>query len=161
MSLEKARAWMREHGRLDIAEGRSAREIEVLDRVARIAMDLDGVVLHQGAKTGKGGEQHDLSFGRTREGRKTPILFAGVLLRPTDGNWYRKSDPIEEDAVRVYLKLSEAGVARSPWLDLAHEDDGIKPDGDWRYVEIPARVDVDGDELLDLLEDAYFEVDGI
>ena len=161
MSLEKARIWMRDHGRRDIAEGRSAREREVLDRVARIAMDLDGVVLHQGAKAGKNGEQHDISFGRKRQGRKTPIIFAGVLLVPKDGDWHRKSDRPEAETVRVYVRLSEAGINRSPWVDLAHEDDALKPDTEWRYVELPERVDVSGEELLDLLEDSYFEVEGI
>lgn len=161
MSLVKARAWMVEHGRVDIGKGRSAREHEVLDRITRIALDLDGVVLHQGAKAGKGAEQHDLSFGRKREGRKTPIIFAGVLLRPTNGEWHRRSDAMEEDMVRIYVKLSEAGINRSPWVDLAHEDDAIKADAEWRYVDIPARVDVSGEELLDLLEDSYFEVEGI
>ncbi len=161
MSLEKARTWMREHGRKDIAEGRSTREHEVLERVTRIAMDLDGVVLHQGAKAGQNGAQYDLTFGRKKEGRKTPVLFAGVLLRPNGDGWDRKSDKLEPDDVRLYLKLSEAGINRSDWSSMAHDDDGIKADAEWRYVEIPARVDISGEEILDLLEDSYFEVAGI
>ena len=161
MSLDKARAWMRTEGRCDIAEGRSAREHEVLDRICRIALDLDGVVLHQGAKAGQSGEQPDLMFGRTVTGRKTPILFAGVVLRPTGEEWSRRSDRPEADCVRLHLKLSEAGANRSEWAYMFNEDDGLKADAEWRWVEINDRMDVSGDELLDLLEDAYFEVVGI
>ena len=152
---------MRTEGRRDIAEGRSAREIEVLDRICRIALDLDGVVPHQGAKVGKGGEQHDLSFGRMLPNRKTPVMFCGVLCRPADGQWTRRSDLPEADSVRLYLKLSEAGMNRSEWSYLACPDDGLKADPEWRYVEIPERMDVSGEEILDLIEDAWFEVVGI
>ena len=161
MSLEKARTWIREHGRRDIADGRSAREQQGLQRNTRIAPDLDGVVLHQGAKAGLNGAQHDLTFGRKRDGRKTPIPFAGVLLRPKGDGWERRSDKPDVDDVRPYVQLSEAGINRSPWVDMAHDDDAIKADAEWRYVHIPARVDVSGEELLDLLEDSYFEVEGI
>jgi len=154
---------MRSDGRRDIAEGRSAREIEVLDRICRIALDLDGVVLHQGAKAGLAGEQPDLMFGRMVPQRKTPILFAGVILRPqsTDEPWQRRSAVPEADTVRLHLKLTEAAMNRSDWVDLFHDDDAPKQDAEWRYLEIPDRLDVSGDELLDLLEDAYFEVVGI
>ena len=37
----------------------------------------------------------------------------------------------------------------------------MTPDAEWRWLEINDRMDVSGDELLDLLEDAYFEVVGI
>ncbi len=161
VSLDKARAWMRSKGRRDIAEGRSARELEVLDRICRIALDLDGVVLHQGAKAGISGEQPDLMFGRKVESRKTPILFAGVILRPKGDEWMRRSDRPESDGVRLHLKLSEAGANRSDWADLFHEDDAVKADAEWRWLEIAERIDVSGDELLDLLEDAFFEVVGI
>lgn len=161
MSLEKAKAWMRTEGRRDIAEGRSARELEVLDRICRIALDLDGVQLHQGAKAGQAGEQPDLMFGRSVQGRKTPVLFAGVFLRPEGNLWLRRSDQPEADTVRLQLKISEAGATRSEWGYLFHEDDGLKADAEWRWLDIGDRIDVAGDELLDLLEDAYFEVVGI
>jgi len=119
------------------------------------------VVLHQGAKAGVAGEQPDLAFGRTVKGRKTPILFAGVVLRPTGDEWMRRSDLPEKDAVRLHLKLSEAGVNRSEWSYLFQDDDALKADPEWRWMEISDRMDVSGDEVLDLLEDAYFEVVGI
>ena len=100
-------------------------------------------------------------FGRMVKGRKTPILFAGVILRPTGDEWMRRSDRPEKDAVRLHLKLSEAGVNRSEWSYLFQEDDALKADAEWRWAEIADRIDVSGDELLDLLEDAYFEVVGI
>jgi hypothetical protein len=152
---------MRTKGRRDIAEGRSARELEVLDRICRIALDLDGVMLHQGAKAGTTGEQPDLMFGRKVPNRKTPILFAGVVLRPKGNDWHRRSDRPEADAVRLHLKISEAGAARSEWGYLFQEDDGVKTDAEWRWCEIADRMDVSGDELLDLLEDSFFEVVGI
>lgn len=163
MSLEKARAWMRTEGRRDIAEGRSARELEVLDRICRIALDLDGVVLHQGAKAGQAGEQPDLMFGRMVPKRKTPVLFAGVVLRPhsTDEPWQRRSSPPEADAMRLHLKLTEAAANRSEWSYLFQDDDAVRQDAEWRFLEINDRMDVSGDELLDLIEDAYFEVVGI
>ena len=161
LSLAKVRDWIARKGRLDVAEGRSVRELAFLDRVCSIAMDLDGVVPHQGAKVGKGGEHHDMSFGRMLKVRKTPVLFCGALLPPKDGKWTRRSDPPAADTVRLYLKISEAGGNRSPWSDMVSEDDSFKPNEEWRYVEIPDRVDLDGDELLDLIEDAYFEVVGI
>jgi hypothetical protein len=161
MSLDKVRAWIAKSGRLDITKDRSQRELAILDKVCRIALDLDGVVAHQGAKVGKGGEQYDLSFGRMLPNRKTPVIFCGVLFRPQGQEWFRKSDPPEADAVRLYLRISEAGTNRSPWSFLAQPDDSLKHDGDWRYLEIPDRVDIEGEELLDLIEDAYFEVVGI
>jgi len=161
VSLRKGKEWMQVHGRVDAAEGRTPRELEVLDRVLSIVLDLDGVVLHQGAKVGQGGEQHDLSFGRKKAERKTPIIFGGVLLRPTGTTWVRRSDAPETDVVRVYLKISEAAAAASDWADLIQEDDALKPDGEWRYLEIAERIDISGDELLDLIEDAYFAVVGI
>jgi hypothetical protein len=161
VSLDKARVWMKSQGRRDISEGRSARELEVLDRICRIALDLDGVMLHQGAKAGIAGEQPDLMFGRKVKGRKTPILFAGVVLKPKGDQWMRRSDPPETDAVRLHLKISEAGANRSEWGYLFAEDDGLKSDAEWRWCEISERMDVSGDELLDLLEDAFFEVVGI
>lgn len=161
MSLAKVRTWIEKSGRLDVSAGRSPRELEFLDRVCRIALDLDGVVPHQGAKVGKGGEQYDISFGRMLPNRKTPVIFCGVLCRPLDGQWTRRSDPPGPDTVRLYVKLSEAGINRSPWADLNEQDDAIKADPEWRYVEIPDRIPLDGEELLDLLEDSYFEVVGI
>ena len=59
------------------------------------------------------------------------------------------------------MLLSEAAAAQSDWADLFHEDDAVKNDTEWRYVELPERIDVHGDELLDLIEDAYFAVAGI
>ena len=161
MSLEKARAWMRSEGRRDVAEGRSARVLAVLDHICRIALDLDGVALHQGAKAGVAGEQPDLMFGRAVEGRKTPVLFAGVTLRPDGEFWMRRSARPDADAVRLHLKISEAGAHRSDWADMFQEDDGPKTDPEWRWIEIAERIDVSGDELLNLLEDTYFEVVGI
>ncbi len=161
MSLDKARDWMRTQGRRDIAKGRSERELVVLDRLCRIALDLDGVVLHQGAKAGQNGEQPDLMFGRKKDGRKTPILFAGVYLRPTGYEWYRRSDKPETDAVRLSLKITEAGAARGDWGYMFNDDDGQKTDAEWRWLDVAENMDVSGDELLDLLEDAYFEVAGI
>ena len=152
---------MRTEGRCDIAEGRSARELEVLDRICRIALDLDGVVLPQGAKAATNGEQPDLMFGRKKDDRKTPVLFAGVYLRPTGDEWARRSDMPEAGAVRLSLKISEPGASRSDWGYLFQDDDGLKADAEWRWIEIAENMDVSGDELLDLLEDAYFEVVGI
>ncbi len=65
------------------------------------------------------------------------------------------------DAVRIYLRLSEPGGNRTPWKDWVHPDDGLKPETEWRYVEIPPEASLAGDELLNLVEDAYFEVVGI
>ncbi len=161
MSLAKVRAWIEKNGRYDIGKGRSERELAVLDRFCRIALDLQNVVPHQGAKAGKGGEQCDLYFGRLVETRKTPILFCGVILAQPGKDWYRKGDPLTDGTARIYLKLSEAGGARSDWADMVHDDDAATPDKEWRYLELPERVPVDGDELLDLVEDAYFEVAGI
>ncbi len=161
VSLEKAKAWMLTHGRRDVTENLSARERQVFDRITRIVLDLDGVVLLQAAKAGRGGEAYSLSWGRKKDGRKTPILFGGVLLKPKGKEWPRRSDAPETDEVRLYLKLSEAGGNRSPWADLVAEDDAIKADAEWRWLKIPERVDVDGEEILDLIEDAYFEVVGI
>ncbi len=161
MSLEKARNWMLSKGRRDIAKGRSARELEVLDRFCRIGLDLDGVMLHQGAKAGRGGEQPDLMLGRKKPERKTPILFAAIVLRPAEPEWARRTPVPEKDAVRIYLKLNETGAARSDWADLFQDDDSVKPDSEWRFIELADRIDITGDELLDLIEDAYFEVVGI
>ena len=153
---------MRTQGRRDVTKGRSQRELEVLDRVVRIALDLDGVVLHQGAKAGQAsGAQHHLDFGRQRPGRKTPILFMGIMFRTDGKEWERRSEIPAADVVRVYLKISVPAAEQSDWADLFHDDDGLKPDAEWRYVEIPDRIDVAGDELLDLVEDAYFAVAGI
>jgi hypothetical protein len=152
---------MRTQGRRDIAEGRSQRELEVLDRLCRIGLDLDGVVLHQGAKAGVNGEQPDLMFGRKKTDRKTPILFAGIVLKPKTPEWARRTPVPETDAVRLYLKLNEAGANRSEWGYMFQDDDSVKPDPEWRFVEIPERMDISGEELLDLIEDAYFEVVGI
>ena len=63
--------------------------------------------------------------------------------------------------LKVYLKPNETGANRSDWADLFQEDDSVKPDAEWRFIELPDRIDVAGDELLDLVEDAYFEVVGI
>ncbi len=160
MSLEKARAWMRSEGRRDIAEGRSAREIEVLDRICRIALDLDGVVLHQGAKAGVAGEQPDLMFGRRKEGRKTPVLFAGVTLRPTGAEWFRRSPRPDPDVVRLHVRITEVGANRSELAYLVQNDDAPKPDPEWRWIDVPDTLDVSGDELLDLIEDSYLEAGG-
>ena len=162
MSLAKVIDWMRTDGRLDITEGRSQRELAVLDRICRVVMDLDAVVPHQGARVGKGGEQLDLQFGRMLPSRKTPVLFCGVLLQARgDDLWQRRDPSPERDTVRLYLRISEVGMARSPWSYMASGDDSPKPDPEWRYVEIPDRVELDGEEILDLIEDAYFEVVGI
>lgn len=164
MSLAKMQEWMTTSGRLDVTEGLSEREKEVFDQVARIAMDLDGVIPHQGAKVGKLGEHLDLNFGRMLKGRKTPVIFCGLLFAPRTppgDEWQRKDPPPEKDTVRLYVRLSETGVERSPWSYMAAGDDSLKPDPEWRYVEIPERVPLDGEELLDLIEDAYFEVVGI
>lgn len=161
MSLTTLKTWIPQHGRLDVTEGRSARELEVLDRFCSIAMDLDGVVAHQGAKVGKGGEHYDIDFGRMLKGRKTPVIFCGLLLPAPSEGWTRRSEPPAPDTVRLYVRLSPAGCERSPWALMVHEDDSLKPDEAWRYFEIPDRVDVQGDEMLDLIEDAYFEVVGI
>ena len=160
MSLTKIQAWLAANGRLDVTKDRSPRELEVLDKFCRLALDLSEVVPHQGAKVGKGGEQHDLNFGRTVKERKTPVIFAGVLFKPKSGLFARRID-ILPDAVRVYLRLSEAGGARTPWKDWVKPDDGLKPEPEWRYLEIPPTADLSGDELLNMLEDAYFEVVGI
>ena len=125
-------------------------------------MDLIDVVPHQGAKVGKGGEHYDLEFGRTLKTRKTPVMFAGILFRSTaPGPWVRRNDMKVPDEVRIYLRLSPAGSARSPWKERFHDDDALKADPAWRYVEIPPDQSLAGEEMLDLLEDAYFEVVGI
>ena len=161
MSLEKIRTWMTTQGRTDVAAGRSERELTVLGKVCRIAMDLDGVVPHQGARAAKGGEQHDLDFGRKVPQRKTPVIFAGVCMKPAEGPWMRRNDFAEPESVRVYLRLSGPGVRRSAWAERIKDDDGLKPEEGWRYVEIPPSLDLSGEELLNLIEDAYFEAGGI
>ncbi len=161
MSLAKIQAWLGRDGRIDVSKDRSPRELEVLDRFCRIAMDLAEVVPHQGAKAGKGGEQHDLDFGRMVKGRKTPVVFCGILFKPHGGQWARRNDITVPDTVRIYLRLSEPGGNRTPWKDWVHPDDGLKPETEWRYVEIPPEAGLAGDELLNLVEDAYFEVVGI
>src|SRR6185503_8304735 len=100
-------------------------------------MDLAEVVPHQGARAGKGGEQHDLQFGRMVKGRKTPVLFCGLLFKSKGGQWMRRNDITTDDTVRVYLRLSEAGGNRGAWKPYVHPDDGLKPETEWRYVEIP------------------------
>lgn len=161
MSLDKIRSWAQTLGRVDVAEGRSERELAVLARVAKIGLDLDGVVLHQGAKVGKGGEQHDLDFARRMPTRKTPVLFAGLMFKPRSGPWMRRNDITATDAVRLYLRTTEAAAKASPWAERFVNDDGLKSDPEWRYVEIPPSLDIGGDELLDLMEDAYYQVAGI
>lgn len=161
MSLEKIRRWMTTQGRTDVTVGRSDRELAVVGKIARIAMDLDGVVPHQGAKASKGGEQHDIAFGRRVPQRKTPVIFAGVCLKPTEGPWYRRSDFAAPESVRLYVRLTPEGVRRSPWAATIKDDDGLKPEEGWRFVEIGPATSIEGDELLDLIEDAYFEAGGI
>lgn len=163
MSLDKIRNWVQtQGGRVDVTQGRSERELAVLQRISRIALDLDGVVLHQGAKAGKGGEQHDLSFARRMPGRKTPVAFAGVLFKPAQGApWLRRNDIKEADTVRLYLRTTEPAAKASPWGERFVNDDGLKSDPEWRYVDIPAGMDVSGEELLNLIEDAYYQVAGI
>ena len=89
------------------------------------------------------------------------IVFCGILFKPKSGQFERRNDITAHDAVRVYLRLSEAGGARGPWKDWVRPDDGLKPEPEWRYVEIPADASLAGEELLNLVEDAYFEVVGI
>jgi hypothetical protein len=161
LSLAKIQAWAAKDGRVDPTKDRSPRELEVLDKFCRIAMDLSEVVPHQGAKAGKGGAHHDLDFGRMVKGRKTPIVFAGIVFKPRTGHFERRNDINTPDAVRIYLRLSEAGGKRGPWRDWVHDDDGLKPEPEWRYVEIPPDASLAGEELLNLVEDAYFEVVGI
>lgn len=162
LSVDKIRAWAATQGRVDITKDRSERELAVLQRVSRIALDLDGVVLHQGAKAGKGGEQHDLDFARRMPARKTPVLFCGVSFRPAEGTpWLRRNDIAPGGSVRLYLRTTEAASKASPWGERFCSDDGLKPDPEWRYVEIPASLAIDGDELMDLIEDSYYQVAGI
>jgi hypothetical protein len=161
LSFAKIQTWIAKEGRFDPSKDRSSRELEVLDKFCRIAMDLSEVVPHQGAKAGKGGAHHDLQFGRMVKGRKTPVVFCGILLKPASGLFERRNDMKTPDAVRIYLRLSVAGGQRTPWKDWVHDDDGLKPEPEWRYVEIPPEASLAGDELLNLLEDAYFEVVGI
>jgi hypothetical protein len=161
LSLDKIRSWVQTTGRFDPTKNRSERELKVIDRVARIALDLDGVVLHQGAKAGKGGEQHDINFARRMPSRKTPVLFAGLLLKPASGPWFRRSDLAEADSVRLYLRTTEAAAKASPWGERFLNDDGLKSDAEWRYVTIPPTLDIQDDVLLDLIEDAYYQVAGI
>jgi hypothetical protein len=161
LSLAKIQAWAAKDGRVDPTKDRSPRELEVLDKFSRIALDLSEVVPFQGAKAGKGGAHHDLAFGRMVKGRKTPVVFCGILFKPKSGQFERRNDIVTPDAVRVYLRLSAAGGARTPWKDWVHDDDSLKPDPEWRYVEIPPTADLGGEELLNMIEDAYFEVVGI
>jgi hypothetical protein len=154
-------AWVAKEGRSDPSKDRSPRELLVLDKFCRIAMDLSEVVPHQGSKAGKGGAHHDLDFGRMVKGRKTPVVFCGILFKVKSGQFERRNDIKTADAVRIYMKLSAAGGARTPWKDWVHDDDGLKPEPEWRYVEIPPEANLDGEELLNMLEDTYFEVVGI
>lgn len=162
MSLDKIRSWVQTDGRFDLTKDRTERELAVIQRIARIALDLDGVVLHQGAKAGKGGEQHDLDFARRMPARKTPVLFAGILLKPPAGTILaRRNDFAAPEAVRLYLRTTEAAAKASAWAERFVNDDGLKSDPEWRYVEIPPSLDLAGDALLDLIEDAYYQVAGI
>lgn len=161
MSLAKIQAWVAKDGRFDPAKDRTPRELEVLDKFCRIALDLQEVIPHQGAKAGKGSSHHDLGFGRMVKGRKTPVVFCGILFKPKTGQFERRNDIKTPDAVRIYLKISEAGGARTPWKEWVHPDDGLKPEPEWRYVEIPPEASVAGEELLNMMEDSYFEVVGI
>jgi hypothetical protein len=161
LSLAKIQAWASKEGRFDPSKDRSPRELEVLDKFCRIAMDLQEVVPFQGAKAGRGGSHHDLGFGRMVKGRKTPIVFCGILFKPKSGQFERRNDIPSPDTVRIYLRLSEAGGARGPWKDWVHPDDGLKPEPEWRYLEIPPDASLAGEEMLNLIEDAFFEVVGI
>ena len=161
MSLDKIRHWIATQGRVDFTKDRSERELEVLRRIFRIVMDLDGVSPHQGAKAGKGAEQHDLDFGRRMETRKTPLLFCGVLLSQREGGWMRRSDLGGPEHVRIYVRLTPEGVRRSAWSDRIKDDDSLKSDPDWRYIEIPPVLPIAGDEILDLIEDAHLEASGL
>lgn len=161
MSLDKIRNWVSTQGRVDVTKDRTDRELAVIRRVASIALDLDGVVLHQGAKAGKGGEQHDLDFARRMPSRKTPVLFCGIALKPASGPWMRRVDIAEPETVRLYLRTTEAAAKASAWADRIHPDDGLKSDAEWRFLDIPPSLDIAGDELLDMIEDAYYQVAGI
>ena len=162
MSLDKIRSWIETSGRFDLTKERSERELAVIDRVARIALDLDGVVAFQGAKAGKGGDQHDLNFARRLPTRKTPVIFCGLLLKPAAGApWYRRNDIQTEGSVRVYLRTTEAAAGASDWAAKVVNDDGLKSDPEWRYVEIAPADEIGGEELLNLIEDAYYQVGGI
>lgn len=154
-------AWMREHGRMDVTQGRSERELEVFDKFCRAALANDSVEPKQGAKVGKGGEHHDLQFARRIRDRKTPIPFCGILFRSQDDSWNRKSDPMPEGSVRIYVKTSAAACEMSDWADMCSNDDALKADKDWHYFEIPERVPLDGEEIEDLVDDAYYAVVGI
>jgi hypothetical protein len=161
VSLDKIRQWIATQGRVDVTKDRTERELAVLARVARIALDLDGVVLFQGAKAGRGGEQHDLGFARKMPSRKTPVLFAGVILKPASGTFARRVDIAEPETVRLYLRTTEAAGKASAWAERIHPDDGLKSDPEWRFLDIPPSLDVGGDELLNLIEDAYYQVAGM
>lgn len=155
------KTWMCDHGRQDVTEGRSDRELEVFDVFCRAALSLDGVEPHQGAKVGKGGEHHDLQFARRIQDRKTPIPFCGILMKPTGDAWNRKSDPMEDGNVRIYVRTSSAACELHDWADLHHPNDALKNDKAWQYFDLPERIPVDGDEIRDLVADAYFAVVGI
>jgi len=101
VSLAKIQAWVAKDGRSDPSKDRSPRELAVLDKFCRIAMDLQEVVPFQGAKAGKGGSHHDIGFGRMVKGRKTPVIFCGILFKPKGGQFERRNDIKADDTVRI------------------------------------------------------------
>ena len=89
------------------------------------------------------------------------MVFCGILFKPRAGHFERRNDIKTENAVRIYMKLSEAGGQRTAWKGWVHNDDGLKPEPEWRYVEIPPEAALAGEELLNMMEDSYFEVVGL
>ena len=73
MSLDKARVWMKSQGRRDISEGRSARELEVLDRICRIALDL--------------GSGHQVLQGVAGSGKSEVVAARARILADAFPSW--------------------------------------------------------------------------
>ncbi len=155
MSLDRLRDWCAGQRRADLMEGRTARELSVLEQVADLAFSLDEVSPALPAASSLKTASYDVGFTLPIEGKKRPVHFCDIAFQRTYARWARKPGRIPPETVRVYLQLNKKRCDASALKDRFQIDDTGRWREEWHYLEVSPEFDVSSPAFSAAIEDAY------
>jgi hypothetical protein len=155
MHLERLREWCAANGRGNLFDGKTARELAVVEKIAGLAWALDNAAPALPAQSSIKTATYDVGFSMPIEGKKKPVHFCQIAFQSTFVRWARKAGRIPPETVRVYLQLSKKRTDASALKEVFEIDDTGRWREEWHFLEITPTFDLENPALAAAIEDAY------